>query len=549
MKKTFLLFAVISLLFFSNLNSFAQTPNWLWAHSAGAVGYEYGRSVVVDSLGNSYFAGDFGTTISFDATHTIVSAGSGDIFIVKYDPNGNVIWVKSAGGTDNEAAGGISIDATGNVFVAGYFKSATVNFGTTTLTNAGGNTYDIFVTKLDNNGNFLWAKGTGGTGDDRAYGIATDLTGNCFITGYFVSTTVTFGSTAALTRTGPSEVYIAKYATDGTALWAKSSVSTGWVYSYAITVDLLGNAIIAGDFAGTQITFGSNVLVLDANRDIFVVKYASDGSIVWAKRAGTSGDNTAYAVAADTSGNVFVGGRFFTSITFGATTPLTSAGIADIFIVKYTADGTPLWAKSAGGSLEDIAKGITTDRLGYCYLAGFFKSASINFGFDTLTNAGTGTSDLFVTEFDPFGNVVWAKSAGSTGDEYIASIAVDTLRNFFITGNFGSPTFELDTTTLYTAGTTDPFFAKADNLAPSGINEIAYPMNISVFPNPANDYITFLIPEKAKIEILNITGQVVRTTSTDGNAATLDLRNLSSGVYILKATTNNGVVTKKFIKE
>jgi len=437
----------------------AQTSNWIWAKGVGYLNYDYGKTVAVDASGNSYYAGDHCDTIKFDATHVYPGAGAGDIFIVKYGPTGNVLWAKSVGGTKDETATAIALDASGNLFVTGYFKSPTLTFGTITLTNAGGiNQYDMFLAKLDANGNYLWAKMVGSDKDDKAYGLTTDASGNCFVTGYFTSASLSFGGTL-LTNTGATDVFIAKFSSDGSVLWAKSGSGQGSDFAKAITVDNLGNAYIVGDFGGYALTFGSKVLSPHSNRDIFAVKFTAAGNVSWARQAGITGDHEPFGVGVDNTGYLYIDGSFKGPITFG-TTKLVSAGHSDIFVVKYDTTGAVLWAKSTGGILEDVAKAIALDNSGNIYIAGFFKSASVTFGTTTLTNAGTQTGDMFITKYDTNGNVIWAKSAGSSADENISGIAADS-QNFYVTGNFGNPPLVLGATSLKCKGTTDAFFAKS----------------------------------------------------------------------------------------
>lgn len=547
-KTTFLLALIIILGCTFNLNHVnAQSPSWIWAHNAGSVGYDYAYSVVVDSSGNSYVAGDFGGTIQFDMTHSFTSVGSGDLYIVKYDPAGKVVWAKSQGGTGGESASSVAVDKSGNVYVVGYFKSPTIVFGTTTLTLAGGNIYDLFIAKYDVNGNILWAKSAGGTGDDRATGITIDNSGNCLITGWFVSSSLTLGA-FTLTNTGSSDIFVAKYAPDGTALWAKSASGSSWDYSYGIAVDQAGNSFIAGKFNGSTLTLGSIILTKVTNNDLFVAKYAPDGTVIWAKRAGNYTNNSANAVATDKGGNCYVSGIYGgASIVFGTYTLTSGGGIGDMFVVKYNPAGTVMWAKSAGGTLEDGGTAVKTDKAGYCYAGGYFKSDSIKFETTTLKNTKSTTSDIFITEYDTSGNVIWAKSAGGTGDDVPSSVAVDTLRNFFLTGYIGSPTVVFGTTTLTCGGSTDMFITKSDNI--SGVHELNRDFEFTVFPNPASDFISVKLDQKADIEILNLQGQVCKKANNYHSGSRLDISDFPQGIYLVKVTAAGGFHTEKIIKE
>lgn len=131
-----------------------------------------------------------------------------------------MLWAKSAGGTSIEGAQGISTDETGNVLITGYFASTSITFGTTTLTNAMG--IDIFVVKYDALGNVLWAKSAGGISSDFGVSIANDVSGNIFVTGFFNSPSINFGTTTLINK-GESDVFVVKYDEKGNVMWVKSS--------------------------------------------------------------------------------------------------------------------------------------------------------------------------------------------------------------------------------------------------------------------------------------------------------------------------------------
>ena len=154
MKKTFLLF----ILAICSVALFAQNEDWIWANQAGGTGYDdTGYSIAVDANGNSYVTGSFFGSATFGTT-TLTCSGNFGIFVAKMDINGNWLWAKQAMGTYSNYGNDIAVDANGNSYVTGYFWG-NATFGTTTLTSSGEK--DIFVAKLDSNGNWLWAKQAG----------------------------------------------------------------------------------------------------------------------------------------------------------------------------------------------------------------------------------------------------------------------------------------------------------------------------------------------------------------------------------------------------
>jgi hypothetical protein len=542
MKKTFLLFAVIGLLFFSNLNSFAQTPDWLWARVAGDNSYNEAMSIAADDSGNTYVAGYY-NIYAWDLPH----ANGTDAFFVKYDPFGNIVWTRSLSSSGTDRIFSIATDKLGHFYIFGYFGGPSIKICNDTLTNTVVNKFDMFVAKYDTNGNCIWVRQIGGAGQDTPTGMAVDSIGNCFITGFFESPTLSFG-TQNLTNSGGVDLFVAKYDPNGTDLWAKSAAGSANEYSRSVAVDKFGNSYITGDFNTASISFDGTVLIKSGNQDMFLTKYSSSGNMLWVNHPDGTQDMHGNSVAVDSAANIYIGGSFNYNITFDTTT-LTSSGNLDILLVKYATDGSFLWAKSIGGTAEDAATAVATDYLGYCYLAGYFNSASITMGVYSLTNNGSGFKDIFTSEYNAAGGVVWAKSIGGATGDYPNAIQPDLSRDVYIAGCLGSTSITIGDSTFANAGTTNILVAKSGNTPATSLQWFSNSASISVFPNPANEYITFSMPEKATVEILNIEGQIVKTINTDGIATTIDLGILPSGVYILKATTKNSIVTKKFIKE
>ena len=368
--------------------------NVLWAKNAGSSEGAHGRSIAVDGSGNCYVTGYYGSSISFGST-TLTSAGMADIFVVKYDPSGNVIWAKSFGGLGADQGMSIAVDGVGNSYVTGHFISSSSSFGSITLTNAGGtNKNDAFVVKLDISGSVLWAKSAGGTDHEFGRDITVDGNGNSYVTGEFVSSTSSFGSTN-LTNAGGTDVFLAKYNASGNLLWAKSAGGTGSDRGTGIGVDGSGNSYISGWFSGV-VSFGSTILTSAGGADVFVAKYDPSGNEIWAKCAGGTGSDFASGIAVEGNGNSYITGNFgSSSISFGSAT-LNITGGTDVFVAKYDPSGNVFWATSSGGTGGETGNGIAANGNGNCYVTGSFNNGSINFG--SLTLASAGNRDVFVAK-------------------------------------------------------------------------------------------------------------------------------------------------------
>jgi hypothetical protein len=306
------------------------------AKSSGGTSDDYGYSVCTDTNGNILVSGSFkSSTITF-GSYTLINAGNADVFLVKYDNSGNDIWAKSAGGTSDDSGESIFADENGNVFVSGYFKSSTITFGSYTLTNAGN--ADLFIIKYDNSGNVLWTKSAGGGYDDNGESVCVDTNGNVFVSGYFKSSIITFGS-YSLTNAGNADFFLVKYDNNGNVLWTKSAGGISDDFGYCVCADKNGNVFVTGCFNDPVIIFGSYTLInsWSAIPDIFLVKYNSNGNVLWAKKQDGGGISNDYSssVCADTNGNVFVTGFFYgLNITFGSYTLTNAGGNSNIFVAK-----------------------------------------------------------------------------------------------------------------------------------------------------------------------------------------------------------------------
>ena len=539
------------------LNCSAQAPNWLWAEKAGGISSDFGKCITSDGNGNVYMTGKFASpTISF-GSYTLInnSLNNDDIFIVKYDASGNVQWARSAGGNYEECGSGISVDADGNIYVTGYFSSLSINFDSFTLTNPGLR-YCVFVVKYDASGNVLWANSAGeGTGYDEGKSIATDDFGNIYLTGWFQSPTITFGSCTLTNVASGYDIFVVKYRSTGDVLWAKSAggsstVGANYDLSNEITVDDNGNSFVTGTFNSPTITFGSYVLTNASGFDIFVVKYDASGNALWAKNSEGTGGDEGKSIKADASGNCYITGCFYSpTITFGSyTLTNNSNSYYDIFVVKYDALGNVLWAKRTGGTYSDQATSITLDANNNSYITGFFYSMTFTFGSCILTKTDA-DEDIFVLKYDASGNEVWAKSVGGEEPEEGYSITADASGNCYVTGYFISGTIIFGNDTLTSAGGYNIFVAKLGTDSTSSTSELNEQLiKVTIFPNPARDELTVEGFQKTEIEILNIHGQLIKSTTATKEYTTIDISDLSDGIYFIKVNTDKGIAVKKFIK-
>ncbi|MBA3706541.1 MAG: hypothetical protein H0W84_11785, partial [Bacteroidetes bacterium] len=356
-------------IFITKLDNFGL---FQWAIKAGGASSDRGLSIKADAQGNSYITGFYYGTATF-GSQTITSTGLQDLFIAKYDNAGVLQWVKSAGGTETDIGNGINIDNSGNVVVTGEFKG-TAAFGSFSLTSKY-NSIDVFTTKLDGNGNFLWAKKGSAHLTDKGIDVACDPSGNIYVTGQFTDT-ITFDVTHI--NNMYNVIFLIKYNSSGQEQWFKKIGGGSFNISSGIAVDANANIYLTGDFTGNLIFFGTTNTTLTnayANK-IFVAKYDSGGNLLWTHADGSSGEFTSKNIALDAAGNAYVVGNFKCILNeyadkYGQGT-FNSVGFWDIFVSKYNAGGAWQWSRQCASVADDYGAGITVNNTGEAHITGSF---------------------------------------------------------------------------------------------------------------------------------------------------------------------------------
>ena len=553
MKNPILCLAFIALFCLHAGWSFSQSTEWLWAKSAGGPNDEMGVSVATDASGNAFVAGYFKSPSLTLGSFTLTRTGSCNVFLAKYDAGGNVIWATSATGTDYDIPFAVATDASGNVVVAGLFSSPVITFGSISLTNAG--VQDAFVAKYDAAGNVMWAKRAGGADWDNARAVAVDGPGNIYLAGSFRSPSITFGSiTLTNTAAGMYDAFLVKYDSDGNVVWADATGGPGNNDPISLSTDPMGNVFITGNFSGSIMTFGPLTVTNHGLDDLFIAKYDASGNVLWAKSEGGSREDWCYSVSADISGNAYITGMFRSeTISFGTIFLNNSAGnyhSMDIYLAKFDGSGSVLWATGAGGFDNDMANSVVTDPGGNVFITGFFYSNSITFGSTTLVNTNT-HSDMFLAKYNPAGSVLWALRSGGTDDDNGNSVARDATGSICMTGIFASPVINFGSDTLINAGAGDLFLARLDDNI-TGIGESAISKGLSLFPNPAADWIKISsLPGAAfgRITVYNLEGQQYLQQDVSGTASRLDISALPPGLYFARLVSKQGVLVGKLMKK
>ncbi len=578
---TFILLAV----YFLRLeNSNAQSPQWQWAKSMGGTGNCRIYSMAIDPSGNGnlYLTGIFSGTVDFDPgadSFYLTSAGYMDIFILKLDDSGHFQWAKALGGTGYDIGTTIATDpgGSGDVYTTGYFEG-TVDFdpgvGALNLSSAGDS--DIFISKLDSAGSFVWALALGGTGTDNSFSIAVDPTGSgdIFTTGAF-SETVDFDpgmETYTLTSLGYKDIFVSKIDGSGNFIWTKTIAGKKIDQGYSIAVDPggSGDVYISGKFTG-RVDFDpgpdSFNLTTIISPNIFISKLNESGQFEWAKAmSGTGGDysNTSLAINPAGKGQVYTAGNFMGIVDFdpGADTfSFTADGFADIFISALDGSGHFEWAKAIGGSGADVCFSLAIDPSGSgdIYTTGLFEG-TVDFdpGAGTFNLTAVGL-DIFISKFNDRGNFVWAKSVTGASEDVGFSVALDAFGHVYVAGYFDSPSISLDSITLQNADSTgnrsNIFIAKLHAVTTPTVHVDSGIQQIRIYPNPVKDQLIIGINadpyDQMSITLFSVYGEIVFSDKIQysRHEVPIDINVLPAGVYFVCVEIDGNKMVRKVVKE
>lgn len=431
-----ILIHILFLSIFFSTNLFSQSN---WINSAGGLTHDEALDVCHDQNGNYYVTGYFTNAANF-GTLSVTGFGFSDIFIAKYNSAGQPQWVKKAGGSGPDRGYSIYCDQNGNLFVTGYFTGP-ATFESTTL-NSNANSQDLFIAKYDTNGNLQWVNAVGGNLGDTGYGITSDNSGSVIVTGQYKGTanfgSTTLTSVTDPNTNQPSfDVFVVKYDSNGNFLWVQNGAAEFDDRGMDLATDDANNIFVVGQYSDT-IVFDNvyNNQVMNAG---FVLKLDANG--VQQSFKSMSGVQTlVYSVAIDNSNNVFITGDFRGTLAIvGTPSTYVNAGYYNkIFVAKFDNALNVLWAEADASDNEVTSKSIDLDVNGDAYITGLFKCRFNEYS-DLYGDAifySAGYRDVFVTKYSSSGTREWMRHFGGPKDDYCSGIAVRNVDDPFVAGSY-----------------------------------------------------------------------------------------------------------------
>ena len=328
----------------------------------------------------------------------MTSAGSRDVFVAKLDANGNTLWAISGGGTASDSAHDLAVSAGGTSVITGAFLDS-ATFGTHTIT-ATNVTSDIFVARISSSGAFTYAASAGGISPDSGNAVGLDSAGNAYVVGTFASTNAKFGShtVTSSSSTYNEEIFVAKVDPTGLWVWAVGAGGTGNDYGQDIAVRSNGTSYIVGSFTTTA-TFGTTTLApTQSGGHAYIAQLSSSGVFGWAQDIEAS--SNAFGVAADSSGPVLTG-WFQGTVSIGGTT-LTAAGLVDAYVARMNTSGAFTWAAqvTAAGTVNNV-RAAAIDGSGNVFVGGTYP---LNTCFGSVCLPGNNSNSAFVARLSPAGS-------------------------------------------------------------------------------------------------------------------------------------------------
>jgi gliding motility-associated-like protein len=458
LRRCLILLLILGSLGLANEASAQSAPAYQWALAATGTGYQPSKRVGVDALGNAYMAGEFTKSSITFGTTTLLNRGSTDVYLAKYTPQGQLLWVQQLAGVGIDALTDLAVDATGNAYLTGWFgpdysppppyPKVAMTVGSTTLTGGSSSMSELFVVKFDPQGRVLWAQNSVGlTSSSSSGSLVLDQTGNVYLLGNLGS-----GSSFAQFRfpanSPANPAFLAKFNTQGTLQWLKSSRDYGDGELLDLAVDATGNVVVVGVLNKPFRTGTSTVTPQRATPDYFIalelylVKLDTQGQGLWGQYLAytayqpyvTAGSATHtygdVALAVNAQGDVLCARTFMGSTAQSGHTFVAKGG-TDIALLAYSAQGAYKWSIQVGGPdpvvNSDQLHGLAVDNAGNCYLGLLLT------GMQTLTQyAGTSNAYCYFACFAPDGTLRWVRPTGAI----VLDVAARAADEVWVTGFF-----------------------------------------------------------------------------------------------------------------
>jgi hypothetical protein len=561
-----ILITLVFILYMKNATS--QVLQYEWGRCVNGYDDEETVGATIDKFGNVYTVGYFYDSVDCDpgpAISMIYADGVAfpDIFVMKYNVYGDFIWAKRFGNSSVQNTGYLGTDSIGNLYCAFHCGGDSIDLDPgpgSYLLYPYSNDFDIFIVKLDPNGDFVWAKQLGGNPAEVISCMDVDDQGNIYTTGLFRYTS-DFDpsiSTYNLTSSGSYEAFISKLNSDGNFVWAKKIGGVGADRGLGIITDNLGNVYTTGVFNNT-VDFDPNAGVqqMTGSDAAFVLKLSSSGNYIWAKSFDSNVIGNSIGV--DAQYNVYTSGKIsIDSVDFDpgpGTYYLDPPSQRNVYVSKLSSLGNFVYAKVFPDSSLLFFNNMVVSPDGNLYLTGTFKGLKdFDSSINTYMLSSIGSTDAYLLKLDNNGNLDWVQQFGwHLGIVDANALELDNFGNIYAMGNFKNAIdlnpSNLDSALFFTNTNYDGYTVKLSTLLTDIDANKNKTSNISLYPNPTGSALYIqsqgnLLPHQIKVYTINGANIPVEI-----NHNTINTSNLASGLYFIQIANSEGVEMIKFIKE
>lgn len=518
----------------------AQSPLVDWSYPIGdSLDFSEGKEITVDSEGNSYSVGKFYRTIDFDSGNEIYELSehnpNGDMYILKIDPEGNFLWAKNIGPSAYPSS--IILDSMNNILISGHFYGITDFDPDAGIQNVTSQgSSDYFLLKLNQFGEFVWVQQFGDVGVDRYSKIISGGPDNS----YYYS----FG------------LNLLKLKDNGDIVWTKNFESSSEGSINSLKVSKSGNLYMVGTFAGTMdmdpdLSVNEIIAVTPFKSNLFVLKLDVLGSFIWGGNIGGKGDIYCNSLTIDSMENVYMTGSFTDTVDVNPDTNefvLKTGYNSDMFLMKLDKNGHLQWANGTGGQFMDRGLRVELDSEGNIYTTGTFIG-KVDFDPNEtehfLNTLHYYHEQIYIRKMDPNGNLIWAYQSMGNRHSIPFGLSIDKSNNILVTGWFnGNIDFDLHKPSdqIYYADASNAFVFKISQDSITAIKHLDKVNHFKIYPNPTDGMVQLDLAKKypnVTIRISDLQGRVVFTKEVVNQQLITFEFNESPGIYLVRVFTDN----------
>ena len=568
LKKRVQLLLLIALMVFPSFATL-QAQLGTWAISAGSGARDYASDILVDASGNTYVTGYFTDSIEFEGTK-LMSQGKNDIYIAKYDANGDLMWAQSQGWYENDFARKLAEDWNGNIIVLGEYQDSTILAGDTILNldtlwwGPYAQTYDVYLLEIEPNGNNHKVFADGWFSSERAYDITVDGNADRVMAvtwhtwswwergipgkGFHDAMIVALDSGAVMDTN-----IINQYFHNRSHAW-------GAQFDEAREVEVIGDSlyVLGGMFQDTCYFRDSTLFgITDFEDDIFITTHDDTAGFKWALWGGSPGKDRMTGMTQDAMGNIYVTGTYIDTFSLGGQ-QIVSSGELDGFIAKIDQSGNLLWLTSVGGGSFDAIEDIKyRSGNGDLIITGYFQG-EITIGGTTHQATDSLDQNVYVAAIDASnGSVNWSWNGGGPGIDFGQAVSISNTDEIYVIGTF-TGTAQFGQQQLTSQGSDDIFILRMDATGSVSTHDPNYStlQGLNIYPNPGRDriHVAFELEQKQDIEVrlMNLSGQLLLNQDFGAKAPgtydeEFDLSGIAPGFYLIQLQAGNETQTKKLV--